>query len=554
MSNPLLNKITSGLGVQELGWIIKDSIETNELMKLAKETGILDPDTTSEFDDEKIITDLAHELANKGEIAEKILAILETNNMNLMIENHNNDVQSLRDRINNLSLYNDSDKPGILFWSLLTDPRKEAYILHRAFIRQYRMIINRANYAERENRYNQEPRSHGGYRQQPNYRSSQPLSQPSDRQFRESNWNSQSYYSNQSYVNQPSRGEPRGSVQVSRIQEELKKTKDELKKQQKDFARLYIENESLRKEREELKKKVEDAEHQSGPSPYVESLAQQFLVFQERLTNIENMIYAKLNHVTEILEPIQRSLNSSQATGGLYADHGAHRRVTIGENSRVGIFVDAQNMFYAAKNQYNARLDYAKLLDAAVQNRRLIKAVVYLVQTPDVDQSAFVAMLQHKNYEVKTKDLRLRIDGSAKGDWDMGMAIDMISLANQLDIVVLVSGDGDFVSLVNLIKSKGPKVEVFGFPYNTSVDLKEAADEFFPINEDMLLDYSTIGGANGYHSEPSRNYQRSTFSTSRPVNYQPSELDFSNIEEEDEPNSEQDTPIDYSIFDEEGKA
>ena len=159
----------------------------------------------------------------------------------------------------------------------------------------------------------------------------------------------------------------------------------------------------------------------------------------------------------------------------------------VDDSTRVAVFVDVQNMFYAAKKQYNARLDYEKLLDAAVGNRRLIKAISYVVQTPEVDQSNFVAMLQHKNYIVKMKDLRQRADGSAKGDWDMGMAIDMISEADKVDVIVLVSGDGDFVSLVNLLKAKGPRVEVFGFPHNTAIDLKEAADEFFAIRESLLL-------------------------------------------------------------------
>jgi uncharacterized LabA/DUF88 family protein len=144
-------------------------------------------------------------------------------------------------------------------------------------------------------------------------------------------------------------------------------------------------------------------------------------------------------------------------------------------------------------------LDYAKLLEACVGQRRLIEAISYVVQTPDVDQSNFVAMLQHKNYSVKMKDLRQRADGSAKGDWDMGMAIDMITLADKVDVVVLVSGDGDFVSLVNLLKAKGPRVEVFAFPHNTAIDLREAADEFYPIGEGLLLMPEEYNHTHEYH-------------------------------------------------------
>ncbi|RMH69749.1 MAG: NYN domain-containing protein [Gemmatimonadetes bacterium] len=160
---------------------------------------------------------------------------------------------------------------------------------------------------------------------------------------------------------------------------------------------------------------------------------------------------------------------------------------------RVAVFVDVQNMFYGAKKQFNARLDYAKLLDAAVGKRRLIQATAYVVQTPEIDQSAFVSMLQHRNYTVKTKDLRLRADGSAKGDWDMGMALDMLRMAERgVDVISLVSGDGDFVDLVNLIKTKGPKVEVFAFTQNIAVDLREAADHFYAIGTDLLLGFDTV--------------------------------------------------------------
>jgi len=166
------------------------------------------------------------------------------------------------------------------------------------------------------------------------------------------------------------------------------------------------------------------------------------------------------------------------------------KRRRKGEKERVGIFVDVQNMFYAAK-QFNGRLDFQKLLHSALRERRLIVAKAYVVQNPESDQSGFVSMLQQLSYQVKRKDLRLRADGSAKGDWDMGMAIDMISLAEKLDVVVLVSGDGDFVDLVNLLKTMGPRVEVFSFPHNTARDLMEAADQYFAITEALLMHSET---------------------------------------------------------------
>jgi uncharacterized LabA/DUF88 family protein len=172
---------------------------------------------------------------------------------------------------------------------------------------------------------------------------------------------------------------------------------------------------------------------------------------------------------------------------------------------RVAVLVDVQNMFYSAKYQYRAKLNFTKLLEAAVQNRQLVRAIAYIVQTPDIDQTNFINMLQQTGFEVKSKVLRLRPDGTAKGDWDMGMAIDAISMADRLDALVLVSGDGDFVDLVNMLKGRGVRVEVLSFPSSTAEELKQAATEFAPIGPDMLLTpplHAAASAVNGAAARP----------------------------------------------------
>jgi len=156
-------------------------------------------------------------------------------------------------------------------------------------------------------------------------------------------------------------------------------------------------------------------------------------------------------------------------------------------HQRVGLFIDVQNMFYSAKYQHNARLNFARLMEAAVRGRELVRAIAYVVQTPETDQTAFISMLKQTGYEVKSKQLKLRPDGTAKGDWDMGMAIDTITMADRLDVVILVTGDGDFVDLVNLLKAKGVRVEVFSFPASTSPELIQAATEFHEIGPELLI-------------------------------------------------------------------
>jgi uncharacterized LabA/DUF88 family protein len=154
---------------------------------------------------------------------------------------------------------------------------------------------------------------------------------------------------------------------------------------------------------------------------------------------------------------------------------------------RVGVFVDVQNMFYAAKDRYARRLDYIKLLDLIVGPRNLVAAYAYVVQIPEINQAGFLSLLEHNGYTIKSKDLRMRGDGSAKGDWDVGIAIDIVSMLDALDIVILASGDGDFCALAELIKQHGKRIEVAAFEHNTSMDLQRIADQFFPIGDEMLI-------------------------------------------------------------------
>ena len=157
------------------------------------------------------------------------------------------------------------------------------------------------------------------------------------------------------------------------------------------------------------------------------------------------------------------------------------------EQPRVGVFVDVQNMFYAAKDRYGRRVDYIKLLDLIVGPRYLMGAYAYVVQIPEIDQAPFLSLLEHNGYTIKSKDLRLRGDGSAKGDWDVGIAVDVVSMLGSLDVVILASGDGDFCPLAELIKHQDKRFEVVAFEHNTSMDLQQIADQFFPIGDELLI-------------------------------------------------------------------
>jgi uncharacterized LabA/DUF88 family protein len=159
-------------------------------------------------------------------------------------------------------------------------------------------------------------------------------------------------------------------------------------------------------------------------------------------------------------------------------------------DQRVGVFIDVQNMFYAAKHLYNSKLNFARLLDYIARGRPLVRSIAYVVQTPEIDQSNFLAMLRSNGYEIRSKDLKQRPDGSAKGDWDMGLALDALAMSDRLDVVAIVSGDGDFVDLVNFLKARGVRVEVYSFPYSTAEELRYAATEYFQMGTEMVINPS----------------------------------------------------------------
>lgn len=160
---------------------------------------------------------------------------------------------------------------------------------------------------------------------------------------------------------------------------------------------------------------------------------------------------------------------------------------TIFKKERIALFVDSQNLYYSARMGYAAKVNYEKLLKLITGNRNMVKAYAYIVQPPDGDVKPFATSLERIGYIVKVKDVRTRSDGSAKANWDMGIALDILGTMDRVDTIVLASGDGDFMPLVDFIKMKNRRVEIFAFADNTAYDLKEKADKFEPLGENVIL-------------------------------------------------------------------
>ena len=153
------------------------------------------------------------------------------------------------------------------------------------------------------------------------------------------------------------------------------------------------------------------------------------------------------------------------------------------KNQRVGVFVDVQNMYYSGKQHHSAKVNFKELLKEAVKGRTLIRAFAYVIKADMKDEQNFRDALSNFGYEVKIKDLQVFFGGAKKGDWDIGIAMDMIELAPKLDTLVLVSGDGDFVPLLeHLRRALGCRVEVIAFGKSASGKLKDAADAFTDLD------------------------------------------------------------------------
>ncbi|KAA0013804.1 NYN domain-containing protein [Billgrantia pellis] len=155
---------------------------------------------------------------------------------------------------------------------------------------------------------------------------------------------------------------------------------------------------------------------------------------------------------------------------------------------RVAIFVDVQNVYYTVRDAYKRNFDYNKFWAAATAGRDVVKAVAYAIDRGDQKQREFQNILRAIGFEVKLKPFIQRADGSAKGDWDVGITLDAIEYAEQADVIVLVSGDGDFDLLVTKLREvHGRKVEVYGVPQLTANSLMSAASEFIAIDQPLLL-------------------------------------------------------------------
>ena len=155
---------------------------------------------------------------------------------------------------------------------------------------------------------------------------------------------------------------------------------------------------------------------------------------------------------------------------------------------KVSIFVDVQNIYYTTKQIYNCHFDYNVFWRKVISNRKVVKAIAYAIESNDEKQRQFQNILRGIGFEVKLKPFIQRMDSSAKGDWDVGITVDILEFAEKSDIIVLASGDGDFDVLVKkIIEKYNSIVEIYGVKQLTALSLINSTSKFISIKNDLLL-------------------------------------------------------------------
>ena len=172
------------------------------------------------------------------------------------------------------------------------------------------------------------------------------------------------------------------------------------------------------------------------------------------------------------------------------------------KEQRVAMLIDTQNLYHSARNLYGAKVNFGAVLKEAVAGRHLVRAIAYVITTETEEEKSFFEALNSLGIETKTKDLQIFFGGAKKADWDVGLAVDAIRFASKVDAVIIASGDGDFIPLVEYLKFMGTQVEIITFGRSASGRLREVADDFIDMGEDSrkyLLGFrggNTPGGQN----------------------------------------------------------
>ncbi|MFZ5424632.1 MAG: NYN domain-containing protein [Patescibacteria group bacterium] len=154
------------------------------------------------------------------------------------------------------------------------------------------------------------------------------------------------------------------------------------------------------------------------------------------------------------------------------------------EQQRVAVFVDVQNLYYSAKNLFQAKVDFGNVLTESVGHRRLIRAFAYVIKADVGAEKEFFEALYQRGFEVREKELQIFYGGAKKGDWDVGICMDIVRMLPKIDTMILVSGDGDYTDVLDYSRSQGVRTEVVAFAKTASSRLIEEAEHFLDMSQE----------------------------------------------------------------------
>ena len=220
-----------------------------------------------------------------------------------------------------------------------------------------------------------------------------------------------------------------------------------------------------------------------GGGESVEDLQNRVIELQEQIVQERNKHKEEMKRGLEAFEKMRKDTPSSQNQKMLVSVDGHD----LSRQQRVAIFVDVQNMYYAARNLYQSKLEFSTLLKHLVSKRVLQRALAYVVERPGMEQNKFIEVLRRNGYEVRKRVVGDRSDPTSSGDWNIGITLDALAISPRTDVCILVTGDGDFVPLVEKLRNDGVRVEIASFRDTTSNDLYQCADQVHHLDERVLL-------------------------------------------------------------------
>ena len=210
---------------------------------------------------------------------------------------------------------------------------------------------------------------------------------------------------------------------------------------------------------------------------------------------------------------------------------------TFHKNQRVAVFVDVQNMYYSAKNLFQSKVDFGSVLSSAIQKRKLVRAFAYVIKADVGLENEFFNALENLGFEVRVKELQIFYGGSKKGDWDVGLCMDVVRMIDKIDVMVLVSGDGDYYDLLEYAKSRGVRTEVISFKQTSSSKLTEFADYFLDMGEDtknFIIGTHKIKRLNKPYKSFSKNQEQKDIDDSKYIKPQQQDTKISNQQSQPE--------------------